>query len=93
MTDAAINLLERLDVTGSTESPSLTAADQAAIEADEEELAELLVRVADDRPARTVPKSPGAANTLLEAGGEPTDLVPTPLAGLYGGPGLHPDQD
>ncbi|WP_240361161.1 MULTISPECIES: recombinase family protein [unclassified Streptomyces] len=40
-TDAAINLLERLDVTGSTEPPSLTAVDQAAIEADQEELAEL----------------------------------------------------
>ncbi|MCT9007133.1 recombinase family protein [Streptomyces rhizosphaerihabitans] len=41
VTDAAINLLERLDVTGSTEPASLTAADQAAIEADEQELAEL----------------------------------------------------
>jgi hypothetical protein len=41
VTDAAINLLERLDVTGSTEPPSLTAVDQAAIEADQEELAEL----------------------------------------------------
>ncbi|ELP68399.1 recombinase family protein [Streptomyces turgidiscabies] len=41
VTDAALKLLERLDVTGSTEPPSLTTADQAAIEADEEELAEL----------------------------------------------------
>ncbi|WP_405917991.1 recombinase family protein [Streptomyces sp. NBC_00728] len=41
VTDAAINLLERLDVTGSNEPPSLTAADQAAIETDEQELAEL----------------------------------------------------
>lgn len=35
----------------------------------------------------------GATDTLLEAGEEPTDLSPTPLAGLHGGPGLHPDQD
>ena len=33
----------------------------------------------------------GAADTLLEAGEEPTDLSPTPLAdGSYRGPGLHP---
>ncbi|MGW6565843.1 polyphosphate kinase 2 [Streptomyces sp. NPDC054975] len=34
----------------------------------------------------------GAAHTLLEAGEEPTDLSPTPLAeGSDLGPGLHPD--
>nr|WP_282190066.1 hypothetical protein [Streptomyces sp. S1D4-11] len=49
--------------------------------------------MADDSPARIVPKPPGAADTLLEAGEEPTDLSPTPLAGLHGRPGLHPDQD
>lgn len=43
-----------------------------------------LVRVADDSPARIVPKPPGAADTLLEAGAEPTDLSPTPLAGTAG---------
>ncbi|WP_309053529.1 polyphosphate kinase 2 [Streptomyces sp.] len=32
----------------------------------------------------------GAADTLLEAGEEPTDLSPTPLAGQPLGPGLHP---
>ncbi|CAM5623238.1 hypothetical protein GCM10010343_13110 [Streptomyces avidinii] len=32
----------------------------------------------------------GAADTLLEAGEEPTDLTPTPLAGPPLGPGLHP---
>ncbi|GLX19825.1 MULTISPECIES: polyphosphate kinase 2 [Streptomyces] len=32
----------------------------------------------------------GAADTLLEAGEEPTDLSPTPLAGPPLGPGLHP---
>ncbi|MFF3886517.1 recombinase family protein [Streptomyces sp. NPDC001914] len=41
VTDAALNLLERLDMNGGAEAPSLTAADQAVIEADEEELAEL----------------------------------------------------
>ncbi|MFC9633523.1 hypothetical protein ACFTY8_30755 [Streptomyces mirabilis] len=30
--------------------------------------------MADDSPARRVPKPPGAADTLLEAGEEPTDL-------------------
>ncbi|WP_305730765.1 hypothetical protein [Streptomyces mirabilis] len=49
--------------------------------------------MADDRPARTVPKPPGAADTPLEAGEEPADLSPSPLAGLHGGPGLPPDQD
>ncbi|MER5689438.1 hypothetical protein [Streptomyces sp. NPDC002205] len=34
-----------------------------------------------------------AALPILEAGEEPTDLSPTPLAGLHGGPGFHPDQD
>ncbi|MFF9984211.1 polyphosphate kinase 2 [Streptomyces erythrochromogenes] len=33
----------------------------------------------------------GAADTLLEAGEEPSDLSPTPLAGPPLGPGLHPD--
>lgn len=32
------------------------------------------MRVADDSPGRLVPKPPGAADTLLEAGEEPTDL-------------------
>ncbi|MFI8191570.1 polyphosphate kinase 2 [Streptomyces sp. NPDC085946] len=32
----------------------------------------------------------GAADTLLEAGEEPTDLSPTPLAGPGDGPGNHP---
>ncbi|MFI9155454.1 polyphosphate kinase 2 [Streptomyces sp. NPDC053367] len=32
----------------------------------------------------------GAADTLLEAGEEPTDLSPTPLAGPGQGPGTHP---
>ncbi|MFJ7965135.1 recombinase family protein [Streptomyces sp. NPDC096324] len=41
VTDAAVDWLERLDVAGSTEPPALSAVDQAAIEADEEELAEL----------------------------------------------------
>ncbi|MFK0026361.1 hypothetical protein [Streptomyces sp. NPDC090798] len=50
--------------------------------------------MADDSPARIGPKPPGAADTLLEAGEEPTtDLSLTPLAGLHGGPDLHPDQD
>ncbi|MFD8003868.1 hypothetical protein [Streptomyces mirabilis] len=49
--------------------------------------------MADDSPARIVPKPPGAADTLLEAGEEPTDLARTLLAGLHGGPGLRPDQD
>ncbi|MFB7571852.1 hypothetical protein ACIQFZ_14465 [Streptomyces sp. NPDC093064] len=49
--------------------------------------------MADDSPARIVPKPLGAADTLLEAGEEPTDLASTPLAGLHGGPGFHPDQD
>lgn len=34
----------------------------------------------------------GAANTLLEAGEEPTDLSPTPLTGYDRGPGHHPDR-
>ncbi|MFJ4616891.1 polyphosphate kinase 2 [Streptomyces sp. NPDC088812] len=33
----------------------------------------------------------GVADTLLEAGEEPTDLSPTPLAGHRRGPGIHPD--
>ncbi|MEU2734208.1 hypothetical protein ABZ656_01785 [Streptomyces sp. NPDC007095] len=49
--------------------------------------------MADDSPARMVPKQPGAADPRLEAGEEPTDPSPAPLAGLHGGPGLHPDQD
>jgi hypothetical protein len=32
----------------------------------------------------------GAADTLLEAGEEPTDLSPTPLTGYDRGPGNHP---
>ena len=39
-----------------------------------------------------VPKPLGAADTLLEAGEEATDLSPMPLAGLHGGPGFHPHQ-
>lgn len=35
----------------------------------------------------------GAADTLLEAGEEPTDLSPTPLAGPGHGPGSHPDPE
>lgn len=35
----------------------------------------------------------GATDMLLAVGEEPTDLSPTPLAGLHGGPGLHPHQD
>ncbi|MFF7748702.1 hypothetical protein ACFZCP_05475 [Streptomyces sp. NPDC007971] len=46
--------------------------------------------MADDSPARTVPKPPGAADTPLEAGEEPTGLSPAPLAGLHGGPGRWP---
>ncbi|WP_345628493.1 polyphosphate kinase 2 [Streptomyces thinghirensis] len=34
----------------------------------------------------------GAADTLLEAGEEPVDLSPTPLAGHGDGPGTHPDR-
>ena len=34
----------------------------------------------------------GAADTLLEAGEQPTDLSPTPLTGAHAGPGLHPDR-
>jgi polyphosphate kinase 2 len=34
----------------------------------------------------------GAANTLLEAGEEPIDLSPTPLAGHGNGPGNHPTE-
>ncbi len=34
----------------------------------------------------------GAANTLLEAGEEPIDLSPTPLAGHGHGPGNHPTE-
>ncbi|MFI1293995.1 hypothetical protein ACH4VM_37265 [Streptomyces sp. NPDC020792] len=49
--------------------------------------------MADDSLARIVPKPLGAADTLLEAGEGPTDLSSTPLAGLHGGPGFHPDKD
>ncbi|GAA3494741.1 polyphosphate kinase 2 [Streptomyces prasinosporus] len=35
----------------------------------------------------------GAADTLLEAGEEPSVLSPTPLAGPGHGPGSHPDTD
>ncbi|MFE5722811.1 polyphosphate kinase 2 [Streptomyces erythrochromogenes] len=35
----------------------------------------------------------GAADTLLEPGEEPSDLSPTPLAGLPDGPGQHPDPE
>ncbi|MGW2898478.1 hypothetical protein ACWDAO_28740 [Streptomyces sp. NPDC001212] len=49
--------------------------------------------MADDSPARIVPKLLGAADTLLQAGEELTDLSSTPLAGLHGGRGFHPDQD
>ncbi|MER5540157.1 hypothetical protein [Streptomyces mirabilis] len=49
--------------------------------------------MADDSPVRIVLKPPGAGDTLLEAGEEPTDLSPTPLAGLHGVPGPHRDQD
>lgn len=49
-------------------------------------------RLSDDSPTRIVPKPLGATYTLLEAGEEPADLSPTPLTGLHGGPGFHPDQ-
>lgn len=39
--DAAINLLERLDITGSVAPPMLSEKDQATIEADRQELADL----------------------------------------------------
>ncbi|TQF02402.1 recombinase family protein [Kitasatospora acidiphila] len=39
--DAAIKILERLDVTGNTASAALSPADEAAIEADRQELSEL----------------------------------------------------
>lgn len=35
----------------------------------------------------------GAADTLLEAGEEPSMLSPTPLAGHGDGPGIHPDRE
>ncbi len=37
------------------------------------------------------PRIIGAANTLLEAGEEPTDLSPTPLSPHVDGPGRHPE--
>ncbi|MEU0057825.1 polyphosphate kinase 2 [Streptomyces sp. NPDC006334] len=44
----------------------------------------------EDAVGRPDPLIVGNADTLLEAGEEPTDLSPTPLAGLPLGPGLHP---
>ncbi|MFC8194627.1 polyphosphate kinase 2 [Streptomyces sp. NPDC060006] len=38
------------------------------------------------------PQIIGAADTLLESGEEPTDLSPTPLSPLDGGPGRHPEE-
>ncbi|MEU1403937.1 hypothetical protein ABZ471_16455 [Streptomyces sp. NPDC005728] len=49
--------------------------------------------MADNSPARMVPKPPSAADTPLEAGEEPTGLSATPLAGPHDGPGLPPDRD
>ncbi|MDX6762852.1 polyphosphate kinase 2 [Streptomyces sp. F8] len=60
-----------------------------------EAMRSLLWRIDYDRKDETAVGRPdtlivGAADTLLEAGEEPTDLSPTPLAGPPLGPGLHP---
>ncbi|MGC9495847.1 polyphosphate kinase 2 [Streptomyces sp. WG7] len=44
----------------------------------------------DDAVGSPDPLIVGAADTLLEAGEEPVDLSPTPLAGHGDGPGTHP---
>ncbi|MFH8241167.1 polyphosphate kinase 2 [Streptomyces sp. NPDC018321] len=44
----------------------------------------------DEAVGRPDPLIVGAADTLLEAGEEPVDLSPTPLAGHGDGPGVHP---
>ncbi|MFD9082168.1 polyphosphate kinase 2 [Streptomyces erythrochromogenes] len=61
-----------------------------------EAMRSLLWRIDYDRKDETAVGRPdalivGAADTLLEAGEEPSDLSPTPLAGPSLGPGLHPD--
>ncbi|WP_051837257.1 polyphosphate kinase 2 [Streptomyces sp. NRRL F-2580] len=60
-----------------------------------EAIRSLLSRIDYDRKDEAAVGHPdplivGAADTLLEAGEEPTDLSPTPLAGPPLGPGLHP---
>ncbi|MFD6108937.1 polyphosphate kinase 2 [Streptomyces yangpuensis] len=61
-----------------------------------EAMRSLLWRIDYDRKDEAVVGKPdslivGAADTLLEAGEEPSNLSPTPLAGPPVGPGLHPD--
>ncbi|MER7730072.1 polyphosphate kinase 2 [Streptomyces erythrochromogenes] len=61
-----------------------------------EAMRSLLWRIDYDRKDETAVCKPdaliaGAADTLLEAGEEPPDLSPTPLAGPPLGPGLHPN--
>ncbi|MEW2416907.1 polyphosphate kinase 2 [Streptomyces sp. NPDC046866] len=61
-----------------------------------EAMRSLLWRIDYDRKDDTAVGHPdplivGAADTLLEAGEQPTALSPTPLAGPPLGPGLHPD--
>ncbi|MFE6906726.1 polyphosphate kinase 2 [Streptomyces erythrochromogenes] len=61
-----------------------------------EAMRSLLWRIDYDRKDETAVGKPdaliaGAADTLLEAGEEPSDLSPTPLAGPPLGPGLHPN--
>ncbi|MEU6293562.1 polyphosphate kinase 2 [Streptomyces erythrochromogenes] len=61
-----------------------------------EAMRSLLWRIDYDRKDATAVGKPdaliaGAADTLLEAGEEPSDLSPTPLAGPPLGPGLHPN--
>ncbi|MFE5680336.1 polyphosphate kinase 2 [Streptomyces erythrochromogenes] len=63
-----------------------------------EAMRSLLWRIDYDRKDETAVGRPdirivGAADTLLEPGEEPSDLSPTPLAGLPDGPGLHPDPE
>ncbi|MCX5403060.1 polyphosphate kinase 2 [Streptomyces sp. NBC_00335] len=60
-----------------------------------EAIRSLLDRIDYDRKDTTAvgrpdPRIVGAADTLLEAGEEPADLTPTPLAGTPRGPGRHP---
>ncbi|MFF1415459.1 polyphosphate kinase 2 [Streptomyces sp. NPDC058289] len=60
-----------------------------------EAMRSLLDRIDYDRKDTTAVGRPdplivGAADTLLEAGEEPADLTPTPLAGTPRGPGRHP---
>ncbi|MBZ9593951.1 MULTISPECIES: polyphosphate kinase 2 [Streptomyces] len=61
-----------------------------------EAMRSLLWRIDYDRKDEAAVGKPdslivGAADTLLEAGEEPSNLSPTPLAGPPVGPGLHPD--